>query len=185
MIPAFILAFLCRRGRRTARISDVSLRSSIPRDGLLCTDLHVALNVVLFPPLIFFCALYYTDVLSTALVLSSYVLYLNRSRRHRSIWLVVLGLASLLARQTNIFWVAVLPALLEISNALSGSGQNDNEKRDLIDMPLEQATSRGHSQQTIARAYVNCFQMQSFGPSASCSDAWSTCDTCSGESKSS
>ena len=74
-----------------------------------------ALNITLFPPLFFFSALYYTDVASTFSVLIFYY-YFVRSRQRQTHALVrvpillVLGLTSLLFRQTNIFWVAIFPA---------------------------------------------------------------------------
>lgn len=78
---------------------------------------HGALNIGLFPPLFFFSALYYTDVASTLSVLLFYLCFLSRSVRSgwwRTPVLVLLGTASLTFRQTNIFWVAVFPAGLEL-----------------------------------------------------------------------
>lgn len=82
-----------------------------------------AANVSLFPPLFFFSALFYTDVPSTCFVLMSYQ-YMRKSwnageLRWRS-WpiTVVLGVVALSFRQTNIFWVAVLPAGLSAVRAL-------------------------------------------------------------------
>ena len=64
---------------------------------------HTVFNICLFPPLFFFYGLYYTDVWSALLVLTTYRLHLRQSRKS----VVLAGLASLLLRQTNIFWVAV------------------------------------------------------------------------------
>lgn len=75
---------------------------------------HVALNICLFPPLFFFYGLYYTDVVSAALVLYTYRLHLERSR----VKLILVGLASLSFRQTNIFWVSVFLGGLEIIRIL-------------------------------------------------------------------
>src|SRR4051812_7721932 len=41
-------------------------------DQTVVIDAHTALNIALFPPLFFFSALYYTDVISTLVVLLSY-----------------------------------------------------------------------------------------------------------------
>lgn len=81
---------------------------------------HSALNIALLPPLFFFSALYYTDVASTlSVMLCFYPLICSDERTSdksavKQIWwhlrLFVLGLVSLTFRQTNIFWVAVLPA---------------------------------------------------------------------------
>ncbi|KAK4541244.1 hypothetical protein LTR36_008160 [Oleoguttula mirabilis] len=73
---------------------------------------HSALNIVLFPPLFFFSALYYTDVWSTFFVVLFYVQLVEG--HHTGILgflkLLAIGLASLACRQTNIFWVAIFPA---------------------------------------------------------------------------
>ncbi|KAK6435303.1 glucosyltransferase [Oleoguttula sp. CCFEE 5521] len=78
---------------------------------------HSALNTVLFPPLFFFSALYYTDISSTLAVALFHNSFTATDRsslpshnRRRNIRLVVYGLLALLFRQTNIFWVAIFPA---------------------------------------------------------------------------
>ncbi|SMR61000.1 unnamed protein product [Zymoseptoria tritici ST99CH_1E4] len=78
---------------------------------------HSALNIVLFPPLFFFSALYYTDVASTLSVVVFYWYFLKCLPQEklsfgRMVVQTVLGLLSLTFRQTNIFWVAVMPAIL-------------------------------------------------------------------------
>ena len=89
---------------------------------------HNALNVTLFPPLFFFSALYYTDVASTLSVVAFYCYFLysheNAPRTvTRNVVLVLLGLASLLFRQTNIFWVAVFPAGIGLVHELDRGHQ--------------------------------------------------------------
>ena len=86
-------------------------------------NLHSALNIALFPPLFFFSALYYTDVVSTIAVLMFYWYFLFAQKRQLStpaqfLPTICLGLASLLFRQTNIFWVAIFPAGLVLINEL-------------------------------------------------------------------
>ncbi|OQN96852.1 hypothetical protein B0A48_17406 [Cryoendolithus antarcticus] len=78
---------------------------------------HSALNTVLFPPLFFFSALYYTDIPSTLAVALFYNSFTATDRsslpshnKRRNIRLVVYGIVALLFRQTNIFWVAIFPA---------------------------------------------------------------------------
>jgi alpha-1,2-glucosyltransferase len=84
---------------------------------------HSALNIALFPPLFFFSALYYTDVMSTLAVLLSYQAFLTRehtqNRLLHSLMIVVVGVFALLFRQTNIFWVAVFPAGLAVVDVLA------------------------------------------------------------------
>jgi hypothetical protein len=86
-------------------------------------DVHSALNISLFPPLFFFSSLYYTDVISTLVVLLTYNLFLKiREKGSGAPWegftLVPCGVLALYFRQTNIFWVAVFPAGLALVNAL-------------------------------------------------------------------
>ncbi|KAL1612252.1 glucosyltransferase [Paraconiothyrium brasiliense] len=85
-------------------------------------DAHAALNTSLFPPLFFFSGLYYTDVLSTLVVLAAYFTYLSQRGSTNyliSSWLTInVGVIALLFRQTNIFWVAVFPAGLAIFDTL-------------------------------------------------------------------
>lgn len=85
--------------------------------------LHNGMNLMLFPPLIFFCALYYTDVPSTLSVVSFYLYFTHcyQSKAQSAfqvIGLVILGLLSLSFRQTNIFWVAIFPAGLVLVREL-------------------------------------------------------------------
>lgn len=76
------------------------------------------MNVALFPVLFFFSGLYYTDVISTFVVLLAYSNHLGRVSRKRSslvndLYTLVLGLLALCMRQTNIFWVVVYMGGLE------------------------------------------------------------------------
>jgi hypothetical protein len=91
-------------------------------DPTITLDANTALNIALFPPLFFFSALFYTDVMSTLMVLLSY----NAFVRKNTVWVsfsdmanaIIIGVAALLFRQTNIFWVAVFPAGLAVIDAL-------------------------------------------------------------------
>ncbi|CAI6338577.1 unnamed protein product [Periconia digitata] len=97
---------------------------------------HSALNISLFPPLFFFSALYYTDVMSTLTVLLHYLAFLNRKNASSqflgSIGLILVGSLALLFRQTNIFWVAIFPAVIAVIDAFGGEQQAGSpEKKDL------------------------------------------------------
>lgn len=86
-----------------------------------------AFNIASFPPLFFFSALYYTDVMSTAAVLISYQALLEAIAKPQKTWsddliAIVSGLVALLFRQTNIFWVAVFPAGLTVVSILKDNG---------------------------------------------------------------
>lgn len=75
-------------------------------------SVHTALNIALFPPLFFFSALFYTDVLSTCIVLVTYRFFLPRTGAN-SLAVFLGGLLALQLRQTNIFWVSVFLGGLE------------------------------------------------------------------------
>jgi alpha-1,2-glucosyltransferase len=105
---------------------DKSTKGSTPKDDLgKMLDGHSALNIALFPPLFFFSALYYTDVISTLLVLLSYNVYLRQTATSMSVsryvQTIIVGVMALFFRQTNIFWMAVFPAGLALVSALKGS----------------------------------------------------------------
>lgn len=87
-----------------------------------------AFNIASFPPLFFFGALYYTDVMSTAAVLISYHAFLyTNGKVERSfgddILAFVTGIVALFFRQTNIFWVAVFPAGMTVVNVFRYTGR--------------------------------------------------------------
>lgn len=104
--------------------SDHSIRSNSGTKRMVARSIHTAFNICLFPPLFFFSALYYTDVLSTVSVLLSYRLQKDPSLfmqpRLRGTLLFVNGLIALTFRQTNIFWVAVFPAFLDTVRIVEG-----------------------------------------------------------------
>ncbi|PVI07788.1 glycosyltransferase family 59 protein [Periconia macrospinosa] len=97
---------------------------------------HSALNISLFPPLFFFSALYYTDVMSTLVVLLSYLAFLNRDKTSyrflSKTGTIIIGVLALLFRQTNIFWVAIFPAAMAVVDVFGGKQQTGSfEKKDL------------------------------------------------------
>lgn len=104
-----VFRFLSRRSWERAERGVIAL-------GDLLNDTHAAINVCLFPPLFFFSALYYTDIASTLMVL----LFLDELFAHptngvRFSWRQMLyAVAALLMRQTNVFWVAIFPAAIDV-----------------------------------------------------------------------
>ncbi|KAG9947348.1 glycosyltransferase family 59 protein, partial [Aureobasidium melanogenum] len=102
----------------------------LPLATLCPQQIHSALNVCLFPPLFFFCALYYTDVASTLSVLFfTRHLLENNSRGPSSFFQacisIVLAIISLSFRQTNIFWVGIFPIVLLALGALHQDVQSE------------------------------------------------------------
>ncbi|XP_033342291.2 alpha-1,2-glucosyltransferase Alg10 [Megalopta genalis] len=66
------------------------------------TQLMVACNIMLFPPLFFWHFLYYTDVVSVNSILLMLLLHLHKKFKTAA----TVGLLSVLIRQTNIIWIA-------------------------------------------------------------------------------
>ena len=93
---------------------DDRTREGDHKQALVQQRSHVTANVFLFPPLFFFCGLYYTDLTSALSVLFTYYFYIKKRR----VFLVVAGLVSLFFRQTNIFWVSIFLGGLEVSRVL-------------------------------------------------------------------
>jgi len=83
---------------------------------------HTASNIALFPPLFFFTALYYTDVVSTEVVLWALWFRQNATLRKmrfaRGLIVIFVGVFALLFRQTNIFWVGVYTTALDAVDAM-------------------------------------------------------------------
>jgi alpha-1,2-glucosyltransferase len=119
-------------GQRLHEAEDITGKDPPAKDPTFVLDVHSALNIALFPPLLFFSALYYTDVMSTLAVLLAYIAYLTKSKKSSSIVgnisAVVVGLIALLFRQTNIFWVAVFPAGLAVVDALKATSPSATER---------------------------------------------------------
>ncbi|KAF2117607.1 alpha-2-glucosyltransferase Alg10 [Lophiotrema nucula] len=107
------------RGRGASRASK---EEAATKGWTAILDAHTALNTSLFPPLFFFSGLYYTDVVSTLLVLFSYNTFLKRGTSGLQVWQgiahVLIGISALSMRQTNICWVAIFPAGLALVDAL-------------------------------------------------------------------
>ncbi|KAM0265183.1 hypothetical protein ACHAQJ_000336 [Trichoderma viride] len=109
------IALLCRK-EIEARLHQAHSPSSI--NVISQYAMHTAFNIALFPLLFFFSGLYYTDVVSTAVVLAAFLNHLRRVGRDDSSFLsdmitIFLGLCSLTMRQTNVFWVVVFMGGLE------------------------------------------------------------------------
>ncbi|PHH64400.1 hypothetical protein CDD81_4621 [Ophiocordyceps australis] len=102
---------------------------------------HTAVNILLFPLLFFFSGLYYTDVVSTAVVAGALLNHLGRVARSRTSWAsdlltIVLGVLALLMRQTNIFFVVVYMGGLEAIHAVKTPGPD--REHEPCDMTLWQ-----------------------------------------------
>ena len=85
---------------------------------------HTALNLALFPPLFFFSALYYTDIMSVVTVLHAYDYFLQGDIGR----VLMYSLMALLLRQTNILWTAVWLGGLTTVRALKRSDRGKKER---------------------------------------------------------
>jgi alpha-1,2-glucosyltransferase len=83
--------------------------------------------ILCFPMLFFFSGLYYTDVLSTLMVVVTYTFWLagsqaeGMSKTAYQAMHLVFGLVSLATRQINIFWVAIFLGGLQIIETLKAT----------------------------------------------------------------
>lgn len=93
---------------------------------------HTVLNICLFPPLFFFSSLYYTDILALLVVVEAYNWDLKRSAEKgyavlQTLVFVFVGLAALVCRQTNIFWVSVFLGGLQVVRKIRQSSKTCEE----------------------------------------------------------
>ncbi|GLI81539.1 glucosyltransferase [Penicillium ochrochloron] len=89
---------------------------------------HTVLNICLFPPLFFFSGLYYTDILALLAVVEAYNWDLKRASGDgyfffSTLGFLVFGLAALVCRQTNIFWVSVFLGGLQVVRKIRKSAK--------------------------------------------------------------
>lgn len=120
---------------------------------------HTVLNICLFPPLFFFSALYYTDILALLVVVEAYNWDLKRNSAGNNpvlstLAFLVFGLAALVCRQTNIFWVSAFLAGLQVARTIRKSskpiGSSDFSgivkgafKNEIYDPPVSSASFLG------------------------------------------
>lgn len=136
-----------RRGGKTQSKGQDS--KSVP-SLLTAHQLHTALNVTLFPPLFFFSGLYYTDVASVVSVLLFWNHFLRVNETSdpsifQHLLTVVLGLASLTFRQTNIFWVSIFPAAILLVSKVDIGLEDAQGHGRLLDSPVRESYADGKS----------------------------------------
>lgn len=163
-----LVTLQCRR-LLEARAAERDSDGHASRPGALSIyAVHTGVNTALFPLLFFFSGLYYTDVFSSLVVLAAFWNHLARvgTRPPAHPWrsdvlVVVLGVASLCMRQTNVFWVVVFLGGLEAVHAVrsmrppaTSPGQFDRQtmvkfyiwrysKGEVHDPPLDKAGFEG------------------------------------------
>ncbi|KAF5019240.1 hypothetical protein F66182_8756 [Fusarium sp. NRRL 66182] len=122
-VALMILAYLALQCRHEIEARLYEAHTSARPRRISQYALHTALNMALFPLLFFFSGLYYTDVASTAAVLAAYLNHLRRLGRDQSSFssdlsTILVGIFTLLFRQTNVFWVVVYMGGLEAVHAI-------------------------------------------------------------------
>lgn len=144
-----------------------SLSGSVQRVDRTWEVVHEALNLCLFPPLFFFSGLYYTDVLSTLVIVVAYFAFQRGAGGAYvggGLLAYGLGVVGLVMRQTNVFWVGVFLAGMEWVRACTemvgkwpdrgGRGRDASlieralgpyARGELHDPPLEEADPLGTS----------------------------------------
>jgi hypothetical protein len=122
LLPA---AHSCRRLITRRPIKKESQLKEVDDSAINWDAVHTAVNICLFPPIFFFSGLYYTDVLSTFIIIKAYEYFLQAQNGlpgsiSRGLWTFLLGIMALLMRQTNIFWVAIFMGGLELARSFHG-----------------------------------------------------------------
>ncbi|PTB66776.1 glycosyltransferase family 59 protein [Trichoderma citrinoviride] len=118
-----VLAYFALQCRKEIEARLHQAHSPLRLNGTSQYAMHTAFNIALFPLLFFFSGLYYTDVVSTAVVLASFLNHSRRVARSQSslvsdLVTIRLGLFALTMRQTNVFWVVVFMGGLEAVHAV-------------------------------------------------------------------
>ncbi|TLD24311.1 hypothetical protein PspLS_06614 [Pyricularia sp. CBS 133598] len=116
-------------------------------------SVHTTINITLFPVIFFFSGLYYTDLWSTATVLWAYENHLERLTEQTTflndISTVILGIAALFMRQTNVFWVVVYFGGLEAVHAVKKGAVSSSS------IAINAANARDFA--SAAKAYWNLY----------------------------
>ncbi|KAL2165046.1 hypothetical protein VTH06DRAFT_342 [Thermothelomyces fergusii] len=144
LLATIMTAFLAAQCRHLLETRAAGGNGGESFAGMSLDSFYTGLNVALFPLIFFFSALYYTDVMSTLVVLVAYRNHLLRLQARRpgilsDLWTVVLGVCALFMRQTNVFWVVVYMGGLEAVHVLRSAQVGSQKDAKLHDPPLSQS----------------------------------------------
>ncbi|KAK3307130.1 glycosyltransferase family 59 protein [Chaetomium strumarium] len=147
LLATLLTAFAASQCRHLIEIRMAERDGKPGPQGISWYAYHTGLNVSLFPIIFFFSGLYYTDVVSTLVVLVAYRNHLLRIGTQRpslanDLCTVMLGIAALFMRQTNVFWVVVYMGGLEavhVLRSVQSDSQPSQQKLKLHDPPLNQS----------------------------------------------
>ncbi len=123
LFATLLTALLAAQCRHLVEVRAAERAGKQPPQSVSFFSYHTGINIALFPVIFFFSALYYTDVVSTLVVLVAYRNHLLRLGPRapgfvNDLCTVVLGIAALFMRQTNVFWVVVYMGGVEAVHAL-------------------------------------------------------------------
>ncbi|KAL2177808.1 glycosyltransferase family 59 protein [Thermothelomyces heterothallicus CBS 202.75] len=144
LLATILTAFLAAQCRHLIETRAAGVNGETSSVAMSLGSYYTGLNIALFPVIFFFSALYYTDVMSTLVVLVAYRNHLLRLQARRlgivnDLWTAVLGVCALFMRQTNVFWVVVYMGGLEAVHALRSVHPGSQKDSTLHDPPLSQS----------------------------------------------
>ncbi|KAK3903732.1 glycosyltransferase [Staphylotrichum tortipilum] len=118
LFATLLTALLAAQCRQLIEVRGAEREGKTAAQGISAYAFHSGINIALFPVIFFFSGLYYTDVVSTLVVLVAYRNHLQRVGQNapglgNDLWTVLLGVVALFMRQTNVFWVVVYMGGLE------------------------------------------------------------------------
>lgn len=158
-----LVAYQILRSVRTSPslpIRDKDAQANSGNDWSSLLDAHSALNISLFPPLFFFSALYYTDVMSTLVVMLSYYVFVSEKNAPRKLagglTTIVIGVAALSFRQTNVVWVAAFPAGLAVTEAL----KKDQDPRTPVAKTMRESVRSAWSRGQIHDSFIQDAELE-------------------------
>ena len=154
-VLSYLILKNCRKESCVSRKKLVNASHNIGCGDAKYNDLHIAVNISLFPPLFFFTSLYYTDVLSVQIVLLHHLFARERYQGAGSaLPILLVGLVALLFRQTNLFWVAVFHGAFSTLQALKEKSGRNTEKGVFKYIPLTAVIYKSLKDQTLYDLHV-------------------------------
>ena len=148
LLATMLIALLAAQCRHLVEVRAAERGGKKGSGSVSFNAYYTGLNIALFPVIFFFSALYYTDVVSTLVVLFAYRNHLRRLGPQplgflNDLWTVALGVAALFMRQTNVFWVVVYMGGLEAAHVLRSVKPGTQVYLKLHDPPLDQSGPEG------------------------------------------
>lgn len=151
LLATLLTALVAADCRHLLGVRAAEQEGKTPAREISAYAFQTGVNIALFPVIFFFSGLYYTDVVSTLVVLVAYRNHLVRVGSvapgvGRDVWTVVVGVTALVMRQTNVFWVVVYMGGLEAVHVVrSARPSGEGVFAMLHDPPLNRSGPEGTS----------------------------------------